>query len=807
MCAFSNAITFKAIDSDDIDYVENFVKCELSLCSNFTSKLQMSDGDPINKFSEINKIPFYGEYASNPECFKFSIVEKKMIEFLVAHVKQVVDCGGVNNQLYHFSRTESTFKNAVQIGNYFGDLQDKQTAMLTEGATKTHYFLNKLIAAADRNSMRDKNGYRYDDDIKQFATYFRLLAGPFAYDTIQRNLECALPTISSTNRYTRRTHCNIVEGILRCEELRVYLEERNLPFIVSLSEDATRIDGKVQYDSKTNQMVGFVLPIDSQTGMPIVYSYKARNDSEILQHFAYGQSAHFVNVIMAQPMGKVAPFCLLIFGTNSKYTAEDVSMRWTYIRDQLRNSDINLISISSDSDPKYNSAMRKNSCLGLQLTANSFGPIDWFSCENLKPPFYVQDTTHIGTKLRNFILKTKSNSKKLPFGSKYFIDIEHIENVQNRFSKSEHMLCGTTLNPVDRQNFSSVLRMCDKKVTDLLRKNVKNSEATAFFLKIMRDVIAAYMEPHLTPFERIDKIWFSLFVIRIWRGYVLSTKNLTLKNNFLTQYCYICIELNAHSLVLLLIYLKEKNMPQLFKPELFSSQPCESLFRMVRSFTSTYSTVANCSVKEILERINKIQLQTDIATHNAEHFVFPRMNASSVTANIKIELPTQKEIYEQIEKCKTKAIQYATEIGLITRKSKNVNVTCKVLPYVSKVTKERSNNSQIYSIINDECLYEKFRISMLLNSGSYKNYADKFLNVAVGETSPYVEMDQIKMNKNKRIIMKKTFLCWLLRTNCQKLSSDRLARVKSKIKMQSKSKTHCEFARRLKFRAKPKNRN
>lgn len=802
MCGFSSAITFKAIDSDDIAYVENFVKNELFLCDSFVSHVQINDS--IAKLSETNKIHFYGKYTSNPEHFQFSAVEKKMIEFLVAHVKQVVDSGGVNKQLCHFSKNEptsATCDDAVQIGNYFCDLQiePKQIRVPTEYSTRTHYFLNKLNAAANRNAFRDPSGYRYDNDIKQFATYFRILAGPFAYDTIQRNSQCALPAISSTNRYIRHTNCGIVEGILRCEELCVYLEERNLPFEVSLSEDATRIEGKVQYDSKTNQLVGFVLPIDSQTGMPIPYSYKARNDSEILHHFAYEEPAHFVNVIMAQPLSKVAPFCLLIFGTNSRYTAEDVSKRWSHIVDQLAKLNINVVSISSDSDPKYNSAMRKNSGLGLSLTisANSTGPINWFSCEKLQPPFYVQDTTHIGTKLRNFMLKTKSNPEKLPFG-RYFIDIEHLENLQRKCSKSEHLLCATTLNPDDRQNFSSVLRMCDEKVSDLLRKYVKNSEATAFFLDIMRDVIAAYMQPNLTPLERIQKIWFSLFVIRIWRAYILSTKNLTLKNNFLTQYCYICIELNAHSLVLLLFHLKEKNKSEFFKPDLFSSQQCESLFRMVRSFTSTYSTVVNCSVKEILERINKIQLQGDIATHNAENFAFPRMTPSIITGNIKIEMPTQKEIYDQIEKCKARAVQYATKIGLMKKKDKNSIIACKVLPYVQQPSRKTLDNSRNNCFKDNGCLYEKLQISLLLKSGSYNNHAEKFRGVSVGETRSHVEMNNSAVNTNRKIIIKKTFLCWLLSTNSSKLSSDRLKRVKSKIRKQLKYKTHCEYARRLK---------
>lgn len=335
-------------------------------------------------------------------------------------------------------------------------------------------------------------------------------------------------------------------------------------------------------------------------------------------------------------------------------------------------------------------------------------------------------------------------------------------------------------------------------MTELLRKSVEDSEGTAKFLEIMRDVISAYMAPNLTPLERIRKIWHSLFLIRIWRGYVLSTKNLTLKKNFWTQYCYICIELNAHSLVLLLLHMKKNDMSKLFKPDLFSSQPCESLFRTVRSFTSTYSTVVNCSVKEILERMNKIQLQGDIATQNAGNFIFPRVNATCNGPNMKIEMPTLEEIYDQIEKCKAEAVKYAKEVGLIKNKKKNTDTRCKVPPYIPRAPVEYSN-SEYSAVYIDEYLYEKFKVALLLKSGSYSNYAQKFRDVSIEETCPYVEINSSTANENKRIVVKKSFLCWLLRTNSPKLSSDRLARVKSKIKNQPKSKIHCEYARRFRL--------
>lgn len=48
----------------------------------------------------------------------------------------------------------------------------------------TNFFLERLNLAAYRNGMRNPGGYRYDSDIKSFATYLRLLSGPQAYNTI-----------------------------------------------------------------------------------------------------------------------------------------------------------------------------------------------------------------------------------------------------------------------------------------------------------------------------------------------------------------------------------------------------------------------------------------------------------------------------------------------------------------------------------------------------------------------------------------------------------------------------------------------
>lgn len=206
-------------------------------------------------------------------------------------------------------------------------------------------------------------------------------------------------------------------------------------------------------------------------------------------------------------------------------------------------------------------------------------------------------------------MRTIFNEFKFPFGN-YFIDWSHLNILLQEFGKDEHQLTASVLNPIDRQNLSSVLRMCGQKVVEMMRENVNGSDATSLFLQIMNDIIESFMNQNLTALQRIRKIWYSLFIIRIWRQYILSHKNYTLKDNFLRSNCYSCIQLNAHSLILLITHLKKINRTELFLPHLFESLVGEGIFRQFRSFTTTYSTVTNCTVKDAESRISKIQFQT-----------------------------------------------------------------------------------------------------------------------------------------------------------------------------------------------------
>lgn len=303
------------------------------------------------------------------------------------------------------------------------------------------------------------------------------------------------------------------------------------------------------------------------------------------------------------------------------------------------------------------------------------------------------------------------------------------------------------------------------------------------------------------PLQRVRKMWYSLFLIRIWRQFILSKKEYTLKDNFLTGNCYSCIEINAHSLILCLIHLKKINKPEWFLPHLYDSQACESTFRKFRSMTTAYSVITNCTVKETLSRIGKIQFQNEIIHNTSPSFTYPRANRNN-SQEITFELPAPKDIYNEIIFCKRTAIVTATKIGLISRINKSKQTfMCKINPHIP------NDNKRLKRLKRSVVCNTVFKLPDLKNI-QLKDFSNRRNNV-IDEKSPYAE---IQNRTGKMIVVKKTSLCWLLRRESQRVSSDRLERVKHN-STKSKSKKNAKFSFKadgkttvnVKRRIKPKN--
>lgn len=119
----------------------------------------------------------------------------------------------------------------------------------------------------------------------------------------------------------------------------------------------------------------------------------------------------------------------------------------------------------------------------------------------------VQDTIHLGGKLRNRLLKPNIN---LPLGT-HRVSIEHLKNLVKNVQKSIHGLSQTDVCPEDRMNFDSFKKITNDRVIDALAEHIENSEATIQYLNVCRDITSSFLELDLKPADRILRMYRGLF--------------------------------------------------------------------------------------------------------------------------------------------------------------------------------------------------------------------------------------------------------------------------------------------------------
>lgn len=250
----------------------------------------------------------------------------------------------------------------------------------------TSEFLNMLKESALRNSNSKKHSNRFDEPLKVFSLYLFIIGGRLLYETLYCNLTSVLPSISTVNRMIDE-NCGIYEGVVRMKELRQFLCRRGYPLKVYTSEDQTAVTKRIRYDSKTNNMIGFVLPLSKEHGFPKTDQYQVNSVEDIRNAFSNSPQSVNAYVFMAQPLVDKAPaFCVSIFGSDNKFNSEDVFTRWKHLQEKAAECDIEIDGFASDGDWRCLKAMRmlvhfpKNSDEHDLLKTNSpYDPFFWVS--------------------------------------------------------------------------------------------------------------------------------------------------------------------------------------------------------------------------------------------------------------------------------------------------------------------------------------------------------------------------------------------------------------------------------------------
>ena len=93
------------------------------------------------------------------------------------------------------------------------------------------------------------------------------------------------------------------EGHFRFDELLEHLKNFNTSMVVSIEEDTTQVISRIEYDSETDKLVGFVLPCD-QNGLPICDSFIASSFETMEKYFENASLAKYAFVFVVQPHTK-----------------------------------------------------------------------------------------------------------------------------------------------------------------------------------------------------------------------------------------------------------------------------------------------------------------------------------------------------------------------------------------------------------------------------------------------------------------------------------------------------------------------
>ncbi|KAK3929383.1 hypothetical protein KUF71_018020, partial [Frankliniella fusca] len=526
--------------------------------------------------------------------------------------------------------------------------------------------LERMLEAAKANQGRHKNGLRFEREDKMFFTYLYIQGGRKMYETLQANAPKSIPSLSTVLKWQGRVMEPVQEGQCRWEELSKYLDDEHLPRIITVSEDGTRITGQIEYDCKSNLLVGFAPPLDSR-GLPDTSGFLATGEKAMEAMFDKAPRAHTAYVLMAQPMKEgAAPFCLMAYGTDNRFHAEDAVRRWRWLKEEAERFGIAVIAFSADGDPKMLRGMRYASRPAGRLPNNPDAWSGFFDQDLDSEVCFVQDTVHIGTKFRTGFCH---RGKSYIMGN-YCASVVHLDQILENTTRLEHGLRSEDLDHTDKMNFDAVLRITDERVRQLLRGPGKEEfSGTEMFLTVVRDVLEAFLAEQLPAEDRIYSIWRAVFFLRIWREWLIQNDH-PLDQCFITTNTFQSVELNAHALVKLVRILRDGAHPEVLIPHLIGSQPCEQLFRALRSLTTTHVTVCNFSMQKMLARLRRIELQCRVVSSVGETFTFPREEKKSLKAEQAAAmrglaaLPSDGVILQKIDQARSDAKDCAALLGM-----------------------------------------------------------------------------------------------------------------------------------------------
>lgn len=200
------------------------------------------------------------------------------------------------------------------------------------------HFLQQLLSQSIKNSGKRSN--RYDEYMKDVGLYLFIIAGPLAYETLQKNLP--LPSKSTVKRQLGK-EVPLREGALQVNQIKEQLDKLKLPLFVWAAEDDTKIQVRLRYNIENNTIMGLELPLD-RDGMPIESSFKFTTIAAVREYIEEFPKSSYAKLVTCKSLhADSKTFVVIVYGTSGTDQSSGVKMRWEYIFNAFREVGITLI--------------------------------------------------------------------------------------------------------------------------------------------------------------------------------------------------------------------------------------------------------------------------------------------------------------------------------------------------------------------------------------------------------------------------------------------------------------------------------
>lgn len=303
-------------------------------------------------------------------------------------------------------------------------------------------------------------------------------------------------------------------------------------------------------------------------------------------------------------------------------------------------------------------------------------------------------------------------------------------------------------------------------------------------------MLKSFTDELISAEERIYLIWYAVFFLRFWKRWICSSSFRT--RNFITSNAYMCIELNAHTLINAVIKCRDMNEQLLVW--LCNSQPCEAYFRKARSQTSTYCTVVNFSLLDFLHRSKRIQAQEEIICDLKSKYVFARQNHHQSDNAHQSALPSNEQIEQIVLRSQRDAEIEIRRLGMTTDNQNVIKIQMQQLPSndVQHDDSDSDTESEIETMNGanktpDE--QTQFDLYLLQQHNQFSNLNQL---ASVGDKM-MKQCLRFQNEKGDSFFIRKSTLCWLLNNNARDpISSDRIRRFITNSKPYSNNRAQCK---------------